>query len=88
MLPENNARDRVPPAEELERLLSHLPRHAALMTHFVYLTGMRAGEIFDLTWNRVSLKDKVMRLQDSDIKTSEPRVIILSGQPLDIVLEA
>ena len=37
MLPENNARDRILSPEELERLLSHLPRHAALIVHL--LTG-------------------------------------------------
>lgn len=88
MLQENNARDRVLSVEEIDRLLFHLPRYAALVVHFAYLTGMRSGEIFNLTWDRVSLKDRVIRLQAEDTKTSEPRVIILSGQLLDIVLEA
>jgi integrase len=88
MLQENNARDRVLSVEELDLLFSHLPRHAALVVHFAYLTGMRAGEIFNLTWDRVSLKDKVIRLQAEDTKTSEPRLIILDGKLLDIILEA
>jgi hypothetical protein len=49
---------------------------------------MRAGGIFNLTWDRISLKDKVIRLQAEDTKTSEPRLIILDGKLLDIVLEA
>ncbi len=88
MLQENNARDRVLSVRELDRLLSHLPRHAALVVHFACLTGMRSGEIFNLTWDRVSLKERVIRLQAEDTKTSEPRLIILSGQLLEIVLEA
>jgi integrase len=88
MLAENNVRDRVLSGEELEHLLSHLPHHAALIVHFAYLTGMRAGEIFNLTWDRVSLKDNVIRLQAEDTKTSDPRLIILDGKLLDIVLEA
>ena len=88
MLQENNARDRVLSVEAIDRLLCHLPRYAALVVHFAYLTGMRSGEIFNLTWDRVSLKDRIIRLQAEDTKTSEPRVIILSGQLLDIVLEA
>jgi hypothetical protein len=32
---------------------------------------MRAGGIFNLTWDRISLKDKVIRLQAEDTKTSE-----------------
>jgi integrase len=56
MLPENNTRDRILSVEELERLLSNLPQHAALVVHFAYLRGMRAGEIFNLTWDKVDLK--------------------------------
>ena len=58
MLQENNARDRVLSVDEIDRLLFHLPRYAALVVHFAKLTGMRSGEIFNLTWDRVSLKDK------------------------------
>jgi integrase len=43
---------------------------AARIVHFTYLTGMRSGEIFNLTWDRISLKDKVIRLQAEDTKTS------------------
>jgi integrase len=88
ILPENNIRDRVLSGEELEHLLSHLPRHAALIVHFAYLTGMRAGEIFNLTWDRISQKEKVIRLRAEDTKTYEPRLIILDGKLLDIVFEA
>lgn len=52
MLPENNARDRILSPDELDRLLFHLPGHAAMVVHFAYLTGMRAGEIFNLSWDR------------------------------------
>jgi integrase len=43
---------------------------APRIVHFTYLTGMRSGEIFNLTWDRISLKDKVIRLQAEDTKTS------------------
>jgi len=79
MLQENNARDRVLSLGEFDLLPFHLPRYAALAVHFAYLTGMRSGEIFNLTWDRVSLKDKLIRLQAEDTKTTEPRLIILSG---------
>ena len=62
MLPENNARDRILSVEELERLLTHLPPHAARIVHFAYLTGMRAGEIFNLTWDKVDLAQELVRL--------------------------
>jgi site-specific recombinase XerD len=72
MLTENNARDRILSAEELERLLGYLPPHAARIVHFAYLTGMRAGEIFNLTWDKVDQAQELVRLGAEDTKTSEP----------------
>jgi integrase len=86
-LAENNARDRILSPEELERLISHLPNHAAQIIHFAYLTGMRAGEIFSLTWDKVDLKGRAIRLEAADNKTSEPRVIYLNDEVLGILIE-
>ncbi|MCL4501960.1 MAG: site-specific integrase [Deltaproteobacteria bacterium] len=88
MLREDNARDRVLSPEELARLLFHLPRHAAMVVHFAYLSGMRAGEIFNLTWDRVDLANRVIRLEASDTKTAEPRVVFLCDQAYDILKKA
>ena len=85
MLPENNARDRILSVQELERLLGYLPPHAARVVHFAYLTGMRAGEIFNLTWDKVDLAQKFVRLGAEDTKTSEPRVVFLCGRAYDIL---
>ncbi len=87
-LPENNARDRILSPEELERLLFHLPRHAAQIVCCAYWTGMRAGEIFNLTWDKVDLKEKAIKLVAADTKTSEPRVIFLNEEVLEILMEA
>ena len=85
MLPENNARDRILSVEELERLLGYLPPHAARIVHFAYLTGMRAGEIFNLTWDKVDLAQELVRLGAEDTKTSEPRVVFLCDRAYDIL---
>jgi integrase len=87
-LAENNARDRILSREDLQRLISNLPNHAAQIIHFAYLTGMRAGEIFNLTWDKVDLKGRAIRLEASDTKTSEPRVIYLNDEVLGILIEA
>jgi integrase len=88
MLAENNARDRILSAEELDRLLGYLPRHAALVLHFAYLTGMRAGEIFNLTWDKVNIVNRTLRLSAEDTKTKEPRVIYINDMALNILSEA
>ena len=68
--------------------MSNLPNHAAQIIHFAYLTGMRAGEIFNLTWDKVDLKERAIRLEAADTKTSEPRVIYLNDEVLGILNEA
>ena len=88
LLPENNARDRILSPGELERLLIHLPRQAAMVVQFAYLTGMRAGEIFQLTWDKVDLTNRVIRLEAKDTKTAEPRVVFLCDQAYDILKES
>ncbi len=69
-------------------MIANCPRHAAMVVHFAYLTGMRAGEIFNLTWDRVDLANRVIRLEASDTKTAEPRVVFLCDQAYDILKEA
>jgi integrase len=43
-----------------------------------YETGMRAGEIIKLTWDKVDLKTSFIRLTAEDTKTNEKRAIPLS----------
>jgi len=88
MLQENNARDRILSEEEQARLCDHLPHHAVLLVKFAVLTGMRAGEILNLTWDKVNLKQRIIKLGAEDTKTSEPRVIYLNDKVLDILNEA
>jgi len=75
MLPENNKRDRVITHAQFEAILSHLPKHAADIVTTAYHTGMRAGEIFGLTWDRVNMKEGFIELTAADTKTAEPRRI-------------
>jgi integrase len=49
-----------------------------------YLTVMWAGEIFNLTWDKVDPLQKLVRLGAEDTKTSEPWVVFLCNQAYDI----
>ena len=73
MLPENNKMDRVISHDQFERLISLLPLHAANIVTTAYYTGMRAGEILNLTWDKVNLKEGFIELRAEDTKNSEPR---------------
>jgi integrase len=74
-LPENNERKRILSLEELDRLLTELPQHAKDIILSDYFTGMRASEVFDLTWDKVNLNEGYIELEAEDTKTDEPRRI-------------
>ncbi len=78
-LSEKNARDRVLSAEELDILLKKLPQHAADIVAVGYHTGMRAGEIFNLTWDRVDMRAGFIVLTQQDTKTEEARHVYFNG---------
>ena len=84
-LSEKNARDRVLSAEELDILLKKLPQHAADIVAVGYHTGMRAGEIFNLTWDRVNMKEEYFRLEPEDTKTKDPRHVYFNGTVREIL---
>jgi integrase len=86
MLPESNARTGFLEMEDYNRL------HAAFgVRTFAYVqpilqmgfyTGMRLGEILNLKWDRVDLKNKVIRLEDADVKNETGREIpLIDGLP-------
>jgi integrase len=77
-LPEDNVRKRVLSQEELRKLIAELPPHAADLVIVGYWTGMRLGEILNLTWDRVNLKEGYFRLTEADTKTREPRDVYFS----------
>jgi integrase len=49
---------------------------------------MRAREIFTLTWDKVDLVGRTVRLSAEDTKTKEPRLIYINDMALDILSEA
>lgn len=74
-LKEHNVRERVLSSEEFERLIANcLPRTARIVA-MAYYTGMRKGEILNLRWDRIDLKNGFIRLRPEDTKTEEGRVI-------------
>ena len=75
---ENNARDRVMTPEEFERLQYHASPHLQAINAMAYHTGIRRGEILNLTWDRADLKAGLIRLKAEDTKTDDARSIPLT----------
>ena len=46
-----------------------------------YYLGMRQGEIFGLTHDRVNLKEGYLVLNEVDTKTGKPRTVYFTGTP-------
>jgi integrase len=83
-LDEQNERNRIISHEEYENLVNALPEYAADVVKVAYWTGMRSGEIFGLTWNRVNLKKRLINLEPKDTKTKEPRTIRLNNKLMEL----
>ena len=84
-LSEKNSRDRVLSLDEFEKLVKALPQHAADIVTVAYYTGMRAGEIFGMTWDRVNMKDGYFSLRPGDTKTGEGRRVYFNGEVRDVL---
>jgi len=87
-----NARDRILSLDELDRLMDALPSHSKAIVATGFYTGMRRGEILNLTWDKVDLETRMIRLEADDTKDNEPRSIpivdelasVLQGLPRGI----
>jgi len=86
MLKENNERDRVLSTEEYERLINAANESLKGIILTAYNTGMRAGEILRLTWDRIDLKEGLITLRPEDTKTSEGRIIPLNHELIEYFL--
>lgn len=80
LLKENNVRDRVLSPEEYVRLLAHCPAHMKPIVKLAYHTAMRQGEILNLTWGQVDLKEGFIKLRPEDCKTNEGRLVPLNPE--------
>lgn len=86
MLKKNaNARKKILSPDQFNALLGHLPLHSKVILATGFFTGMRKGEILNLTRDKVSLKDRVIRLEAKDTKDREPRVIPICDELYEIL---
>ena len=87
MVKVSNVRERILTELEWDRLQSELPTWLWRITFMAYHTGMRQGEILSLNWRQVDLKDKFIRLQAENTKTSEARSVRLSPEVVQMIKE-
>jgi integrase len=70
-----NRRERVLSVHEFEPLHANAQKHLQGILSMGYWTGMRKGEIINLTWDKVDLKGRLIRLHASDTKEKESKAV-------------
>ena len=71
----SDVRTRILSKDEFEGIMDNLPHYVKPVFAMGYYAGMRRGEILGVTWDKVSLKERVIRLEATDTKDREPRTI-------------
>lgn len=85
MLKETGIRQGTYTREEMERLVPELPEHLRAVAWFAYHTGRRRGEILQITWDDVNLKEGWIRIRAGTVKTGQPDKIPLTGELLALI---
>lgn len=65
------------PREKFEELLVHIPALLKPLIVFLYYCGVRLGEARQIQWAQVDLKAGLIRLEEEQTKSGDPRVVPL-----------
>lgn len=71
----SDVRDRILSQDEFKALVRNSEGHTRGIITMGYYTGMRKGEILKLTWDKVDLANRMIRLDHKDTKDREKRNI-------------
>lgn len=82
MLKESNVRKGFFEIEEFIRLKNALPDYLKPVVTFAYHTGWRSGEILNLTWDKVDLKEGIIVLNPGETKNEGARTVYLNEELL------
>jgi len=81
----SDVRDRILTQDEFDRICEHSVKHIHDILSMAYLTGMRRGEILNLTWDKVDMKDHFINLDAEDTKDKEKRSIPICDELHEIL---
>lgn len=81
----SNARDMILSPQQFQALLDAAPPHLLAILATAFYTGMTKGEILTLTWPKVDLKNRVIRLDAQDTKDRNARNVPICKELYDIL---
>jgi len=79
-------RDRILTPDEFQALMEHAHGYLKAVIATAYYAGMRKGEILNLTWDKVDLAARVIRLEAEDTKDNEKRTIPITNELYEILV--
>jgi len=82
-----NARKRTITIQEYLKLVSTAQDYARPLIILAMNTGMRAGEILNLKWEQIEIKDGFIRLTEKDTKESKAKNIPLNRHAIKVLGE-
>ena len=86
MLQENNVRKGFFEHGDFLKLRDAMPEHLKGLVTFAYKTGWRLSEVTGLTWDKVDLNQRVVRLDPGETKNNEARTVFMDDEVLEVVL--
>ena len=63
--------------DKFEALLAHFPLNLKPLITFLYYCGVRLGEALQIEWPQVDLASAIIRLEEDQTKTGDPRTVPL-----------
>ncbi len=81
----SDVRDRILSFDEFQALMKHAGGHTRHVIAMAYYTGMRRGEILKLTWDKVDLKKRLIRLEPGDTKDRKARDVPIGDELFEIL---
>ena len=81
----SDVRDRILTQDEFDRICGHSVKHIRDILSMAYYTGMRRGEILNLTWDKVDMKERFINLDAADTKDKEKRSIPICDELHEIL---
>ena len=84
LLKENNIKKGFFEHAEFLALRDELPDYLKGFVTFAYKTGWRLSEVTELTWNKVDLKQNIVRLEPGETKNDGGRTVYLDDELQDV----